>query len=66
MRIFSEDETLLSTFDSSSVMSQGSPHPNSNATTRDRPSRSTVAVSFLALFKMIGLSFKLLLKREIT
>lgn len=28
MRIFSEDETLMSTFDSASVMSQGSPHTN--------------------------------------
>ncbi|XP_026293571.1 GTPase-activating protein CdGAPr isoform X2 [Frankliniella occidentalis] len=45
MRIFSEDETLLSTFDSASVMSQGSPHThNSNVIPRDRHARNSVGV----------------------
>lgn len=46
MRIFSEDETLLSTFDSASVMSQGSPYTNPNLLPRDRHGRNSVGVNF--------------------
>lgn len=46
MRIFSEDETLISTFDSSSMVSHGSPHPSTGTThsnhARDRHGRTAV------------------------
>ncbi|XP_034247591.1 GTPase-activating protein CdGAPr isoform X2 [Thrips palmi] len=43
MRMFSEDETLMSTFDSASVMSQGSPHTN-HTSIMSRQGRSSVGV----------------------
>ena len=53
MRIFSEDETLLSTFDSASVMSQGSPHINANILPRDRHGRSSLGVNLHTIIQYL-------------